>query len=281
MKFGRLTVIDEQLAKTLTKGSRTKIKVLCDCGNLLMVMYWSLTSGHTKSCGCLQKEKVAVVCQQFKTHGMHNTRFYRIWAGIKARCLNPNEPAYSDYGGRGITVYDKWKVFENFRAGLYESYLKHVAEFGERDTTIERKNPNGNYEPSNVTWATRKEQGKTRRDSSITKNYKEHRRWKKRLQDATDAALSLNRKSSHLLEPYLGCTIPQFHKHIESQFTEGMNWDNHGKGADKWELDHVIGCNNFDLDTEEGRKKCWNYTNLQPLWYDDHKKKNKKRIVLG
>jgi hypothetical protein len=64
----------------------------------------------------------------------------------------------------------------------------------------------------------------------------------------------------------LGCTMEQLKLHLEQQFNNGMNWDNYGFGIDKWKLDHIIPCASFDLSDPEQQKKCFHYTNLQPLW---------------
>lgn len=74
----------------------------------------------------------------------------------------------------------------------------------------------------------------------------------------------------------LGCTIEEARQHIEQQFTEGMTWDNHGIGDDKWHIDHIIPCASFDLTDKEQQKLCFHYTNLQPLWQPDNLKKSDK-----
>lgn len=84
-------------------------------------------------------------------------------------------------------------------------------------------------------------------------------------------AVKENVKSARTME-LLGCTIPELRKHLENQFDEGMTWDNYGK----WHIDHIIPCSAFDLSEKEQQFKCFNHTNLQPLWAEDNLKKNNK-----
>jgi hypothetical protein len=254
-------------------------EVKCKCGNVSTVWSVNLMSGKTKSCGCWRKEVSSRLGKINTKHGMEGTRFYGIWGGMKSRCLNPNDPAYKWYGGNGIKVCKRWFKFKNFMEDMYESYLNHVEEFGEKDTTLDRfPNQSGDYKFSNCRWATTEEQGKNRRDGILSKNYKEHLYWKSKLSTAINKLVDRVCHTS-FIEKYLGCTITKFKQHIESQFTEGMNWDNHGTGYGKWQFDHIVGCNNFDLSKEEDRKKCFHYTNLHPMWWKDHKKKSKIRLI--
>lgn len=98
-------------------------------------------------------------------HGMAQTRFYNIWCGINTRCFNKNVKIFKYYGNRGIKVCKRWQVFINFRDDMYKSYLKHVKEFGENNTSIDRINNNGNYSFNNCKWNTTKEQVRNRRDN--------------------------------------------------------------------------------------------------------------------
>ena len=101
-------------------------------------------------------------------HGMRHTRFWRIWRDSKKRCNNPNYKDYKIYGGRGIK--NKWEYFLIFRDDMYESYLAHVEEFGEKNTTIDRyPDKNGDYCKENTRWATQLEQARnTARNHLIT-----------------------------------------------------------------------------------------------------------------
>jgi len=100
-------------------------------------------------------------------HGMERTRFYRIWWQIKQRCLNKNTKYFKNYGGRGITVCDKWLKFENFRDDMYKSYLKHVEKFGERKTSIDRIDNDDNYKKKNCRFVTPKDQANNRRNNIV------------------------------------------------------------------------------------------------------------------
>lgn len=89
-------------------------------------------------------------------HGMSQTAFYKKWTSMTSRCNNPNTDGYVNYGGRGIKI--EWKSFKEFKDDMYESYLKHVEEFGQKQTTIDRINNDGNYRKDNCRWATYSEQ---------------------------------------------------------------------------------------------------------------------------
>lgn len=154
-RFGKLVV-----KRTFRKPSGgVWCECQCDCGKVSVAKRNNVTSGTTKSCGCRKNYG----CR--RTHGMAGSPEYNVWCAMLARCDNPNNIGYRDYGGRGIAVCERWRVFPNF-----------LADMGRRPfprATIERKDANGNYEPGNVVWATATEQQRNKRNNRrITVNGK-------------------------------------------------------------------------------------------------------------
>lgn len=150
-RFGRLTVI----GYSHLVGSKVYWKCLCECGNEKLVRGDHLRGCKIESCGCLHKDTVS---KQFTTHGKSDTRLFSIWSGIKNRCFNNNEPAYKDYGARGIIVCDEWLEFEVFHEWAANNGYSD-------DLTIDRIDNDGNYEPSNCKWSTMTEQSRNRRSN--------------------------------------------------------------------------------------------------------------------
>lgn len=153
--FGRLTVIEEY---GRDKHGNATWYCKCSCGNFKVVTGVYLRNGDTKSCGCLSPELIG---NRRRIHGLSrkNNTEYEIWKGMKARCFNPNGAHYDIYGGRGITVCERWK----------NSFNEFIADMGLRPTpshSIDRyPDMNGNYEPSNCRWATNREQTRNKRDN--------------------------------------------------------------------------------------------------------------------
>lgn len=135
---------------------KSKWHCKCECGNTKIVSTAKLNNGHVKSCGCLAKTNAV-------KHNAINTREYITWTNIKARCTNPNNSAYHNYGVRGITVCNRWlDSFENF----YEDMGNCPKGF-----SIERINNDEGYNKSNCIWASSKTQSMNRRSNFIV-NYK-------------------------------------------------------------------------------------------------------------
>lgn len=143
-QFGKLTVIDTY---GKNRQSRKRWLCRCECGNELPVLDYNLKNGNSQSCGCVSKDKLG---NRRRTHGMSNTKIYRIWRGMRNRCNNVNVPEYQYYGGRGISICEEWSDFSAFyewaKANGYTEGL-----------SIDRIDNDGDYCPENCTWVTRVE----------------------------------------------------------------------------------------------------------------------------
>ncbi|WP_051625859.1 hypothetical protein [Kozakia baliensis] len=151
-KFERLTFI-----KFLEKRGKNRFWLLsCECGNTVESTVGRVKGGNTKSCGCAQKDAIRKTQKLTVTHNMSTSREYISWKSMIARCYNVNDPFYATYGGRGITVCDKWKKFDGFYACMGERPMGF---------SLDRINSDGNYEPSNCRWSSNKDQANNRRSN--------------------------------------------------------------------------------------------------------------------
>lgn len=139
-RFNKLLVLD--YVKT---GKRAHWRCLCDCGSLKVIRESHIKHGLTKSCGC------------FKKHGLSKHELYFKWSGMHARCYNKNHQSYKYYGGRGITVDNRWHNVSNFIKDMNSSYKKGLL--------LDRIDVNGPYSKENCKWISSSKQGKNRRNN--------------------------------------------------------------------------------------------------------------------
>lgn len=159
-RFGKLTVLEE----CNERQNRAKVyRCVCDCGNYTNVVGYSLRSGRTKSCGCLNhKSRKGLNI----THGKTGTRLYNIFKNMKTRCYNKHFSKYKHYGGRGIVICDEW--LNDFMSFYDWSMTNGYAD----NLTIDRIDCNGNYEPNNCRWVDMKQQLNNKSDNVLL-TYKE------------------------------------------------------------------------------------------------------------
>ena len=158
MKFDRLTVI-EQAGRTNDRHILWKCR--CDCGNTTNVSSRDLKTGHTRSCGCLQKETVGNARLK---HGDRDARLYSVWKTMKKRCENENCKSFKWYGAKGVAVCTEWHDYTTFKKWAIQNGYDENAEYGQ--CTIDRIDPHGDYEPNNCRWVSMAEQAKNKRKSA-------------------------------------------------------------------------------------------------------------------
>ncbi len=150
--FGEWTVVGQDPSKA------SRWLVTCSCGTAKSVDKWSITAGHSRSCGCLTR--AATTARNIK-HGKSGTALYKVWVSMRDRCLNPESKSYQNYGGRGISVHSSW--------GDFATFAEDVGPAPGNGYSLDRIDNSRGYEPGNVRWATRLEQSRnTRRTVNIT-----------------------------------------------------------------------------------------------------------------
>jgi hypothetical protein len=165
-RFGRLAVIHQ----TESRSGQWFWMCRCDCGTMKEVAAHDLSTGHTNSCGCL---KIDTIREIRTTHGYRSENFsnpfeYAAWRDMKARCLNPQNKSFKNYGARGVKICEHWlKSFDNFLADIGKRPSKYHS--------LDRINNDGNYEPSNCRWATTEQQQNNRANTPKIKIWNEEK----------------------------------------------------------------------------------------------------------
>lgn len=160
-KFGLLTI-----AAHCFVGGRSMVDCVCDCGGTTTTRLSRLKNGQTRSCGCLigvHMREFGRIHRKSALHGhcmnYRNTLTYSSWGSMKGRCLNPYDPVFEAYGGRGITVCERWLDFANFLADMGERTSKSLS--------LDRIDNSRGYEPENCRWADYKTQNRNTRQNRL------------------------------------------------------------------------------------------------------------------
>ncbi len=157
--FGRLTVLE----KTEKRSGRCIVyRCLCSCGSETLSTAPLLNSGKKQSCGCLWVDVMARDRVHGHAHAGKQTKEYRTWSYIMARCYNPNATSYPGYGGSGVCVHERWHRFEGFLADMGEAPTGKP-----RQISIERLDPAKSYGPGNCVWATTAKQQQRNRKNTV------------------------------------------------------------------------------------------------------------------
>jgi hypothetical protein len=153
-RIGVLTVLSRD---TTSNHKRSYWICRCECGKVKSMLGDGLRSGKTKSCGC----KVHRQLSDNEVLSSKRNRYYRIWRNIKTRCFNPNSKDYNRYGGRGVTICEKW--VDDSRNFI--DYIQSLRGGNDPQLTLDRIDSDKNYEPGNLRWASPALQARNRQNT--------------------------------------------------------------------------------------------------------------------
>jgi hypothetical protein len=162
-KFNSLTVVHEVDSKYSASGNRKRYFLFhCDCGVEKVILLYSVRSGATKSCGCLNIKQIREESRKQTKHNLRSHDLYKRWQKIKGRCLRHSDRRYKDYGGRGITICNEWidDFMSFYNWALANGYQPHLE--------IDRIDNNDGYRPDNCRFVTTKDNANnTRRNIHV------------------------------------------------------------------------------------------------------------------
>ena len=212
-RFGRWAV----LARAGSRYGRQPTWLCrCDCGTERIVLGASLRSGNSRSCRCLSRELTAV---RSKRHGWHGTPTYCSWASMLTRCTNPRHDNFPNYGGREITVCDRWRNhFDAFLADMGPRPRGH---------TLDRIDPSGSYEPSNCRWASAATQSQNQRPRGSKRRPPRSSKPRAKLTSADIAEIRTSAGATSQLEIARRFGVSQSHV---SRIMTARRWRKHGGG---------------------------------------------------
>lgn len=155
-RFGRLVFVNDVEPIKRSFGTQRRSIFKCDCGKEKIFFTHDVRGGKTNSCGCLHKEQLSKLST---THGLSQTKIYRVWSAMHDRCYREKDRSYKNYGGRGIRVHKSWHTFINFYNDMFPTYKEGLE--------LDRANNNKGYSKNNCRWVTRSVNSKNKRQSIV------------------------------------------------------------------------------------------------------------------